>query len=346
MSSMRSRGQRPQAPGAGPKQRARAGLHPRNRHQGHYDFAALVAVCPALSDFVIRNPAAEQTIDFSDPAAVRMLNRALLHSQYGIAHWDLPAGYLCPPVPGRADYVHALADLLAADRGGVIPRGPALRVLDIGTGASCIYPLIGLSEYGWQFVGSDLDDGALAAAQRTLTRNPGLAAHIELRRQPKADQIYAGVLAAGEHFAVSLCNPPFHTSAAEAMAGSARKWANLGKAAGGPSSAVARNFGGRGRELWCQGGELRFVGQMIAESAASPAAVGWYSSLISRSAHLDDLRHQLQQVGAREVQTIAMGQGQKQSRFLAWSFLERAQRIAASSSRAAIAGGSRSMLSS
>lgn len=144
---------------------AKGQLHPRNRHQGRYDFPALIKACPALAEFVILNPYGKQSIDFANPAAVRVFNRALLAQLYGIQHWDIPPGYLCPPVPGRADYLHGLADLLATDNDGAIPRGAAVRVLDIGTGANCIYPLLGQADYGWQFLGADIDPQALASAQ-------------------------------------------------------------------------------------------------------------------------------------------------------------------------------------
>ena len=135
-------------------------MHPRNRHQGHYDFAQLVQSCPELAEFLIENPSGDSTIDFADASAVRVFNRALLRSQYGVQHWDLAEGYLCPPIPGRADYLHGLADLLGAH----LPKQP-VRVLDIGVGANCIYPLLGHASYGWQFVGTDIDANALSAAQ-------------------------------------------------------------------------------------------------------------------------------------------------------------------------------------
>ena len=51
-------------------------LHPRNRHQGRYDFPALIKGSPELAAFVIINPYGKQSIDFADPAAVRLFNRA------------------------------------------------------------------------------------------------------------------------------------------------------------------------------------------------------------------------------------------------------------------------------
>lgn len=303
------------------------GLHPRNRHQGHYDFEALVACAPELSAHLVTTPRGERSVDFSRPAAVRALNTALLRLQYGIDDWQLPDGYLCPPVPGRADYLHGLADLLAADHAGEIPRGPSVRVLDIGVGANAIYPLLGHAEYGWRFVGSDIDGAALAVAQRNLDRHPRWGSAIELRLQSRRACIFQGVVRSGEHFELSLCNPPFHASAAEAARGSQRKWNNLGK----PSSsrgAPALNFGGQANELWCAGGESAFLRRMIDESVRHAESVGWFTSLVAKAEHLPALRRQLQRLDARAAREVPMAQGNKRSRFLAWSFLDAAQRAA------------------
>ncbi|WP_440223686.1 23S rRNA (adenine(1618)-N(6))-methyltransferase RlmF [Dokdonella sp. MW10] len=303
----------------------RDALHPRNRHQGRYDFKRLVRACKPLEAFLIRMPAGTTSIDFSDPRAVRLLNRALLAADYGIAQWELPEGYLCPPIPGRADYVHALADLLAESRSGTIPRGPGVRLLDIGTGASAIYPLVAHAEYGWHVLGSDIDATALRAAETNVHANR-LDAAIELRRQASHTAIFEGVVRAGERFDATLCNPPFHASAADAARGSARKWRNLGR--GGSARRPALNFGGQSNELWCKGGEVAFVGRMIDESVAKRDQVLWFTSLVATSDHLRDLRARLARTGAVDVREIPMSQGAKQSRFLAWTFHAAAQRMA------------------
>lgn len=292
-------------------------IHPRNRHQGRYDFGALMAALPALAEFVSPNAWGDASIDFADPRAVRALNAALLKLQYGIAGWAIPAAYLCPPIPGRADYIHCLADLLAAD--GPIPRGEAVRVLDIGVGANCIYPLIGHAEYGWRFVGSDIDRGALNSAQATLEANPGYPEAIELRHQTSATRLFQGVIQPGEYFAASLCNPPFHASARDAAAGTERKWRNLGKGAPGAKS-PALNFGGQSRELWCEGGEEGFLCRMIEESADFRFQCRWFTALVSKATTLPSLQRALKRVGVRESRTLDMAQGQKKSRMLAWSF--------------------------
>ena len=297
-----------------------APLHPRNRHQGRYDFARLTAACPELAGCLTRNPEGDATIDFGDAVAVRALNRALLKVQYGVVHWDIPDGYLCPPVPGRADYIHGLADLLAGCNGGVIPRGPDVRVLDVGVGANCIYPLLGHAEYGWRFVGSDVDATALHAANATVVSNPGLDDAIELRHQSSRGRIFAGVVHDADRFDLTLCNPPFHASADDAARGSRRKSQNLN------IQNAPLNFGGQASELWCTGGEASFVRRMIRESVAIGTQVLWFSSLVSKSEHLADIRRQLQKAGACGMREAPMAQGNKQSRFVAWTFLDDAQR--------------------
>lgn len=299
-----------------------AGLHPRNRHQGRYDLAALVAASPALARFVVRTPDGERSLEFADPHAVKALNLALLALQYDIHGWDIPDGYLCPPIPGRADYVHHLADLLASGPGAAASRGPAVRILDLGVGANVIYPLLGHREYGWSFVGTDVDPRALDSAARTLAANPGLAAAVTLRLQPRRAAILDGVLAPGERFAACVCNPPFHASAAEARGGSERKWRNLGRAG---AARPVRNFGGQAGELWCPGGEAGFLGRLIAESARHRDAVGWFTALVSRSASLPGLIAALRAGGAAH-RVLEMGQGHKRSRILAWRFTGSAPR--------------------
>jgi len=291
------------------------GLHPRNRHHSRYDMNALCQSCPALRDFIISSPAGEPTVNFADPQAVKTLNKALLAHFYGVAQWDIPEGYLCPPVPGRADYIHHLADLLAADRGGVVPAEAT--VLDVGTGSNLIYPLIGVHEYGWRFTGSEIDPQAFASATAIINHNPGLSRAIRLRRQKEARAIFAGIIHKNEHYDATLCNPPFHDSAEAARAGSERKRRNLGQAADG-----ALNFGGQQQELWCEGGEVAFISKMIAESAQYARQVKWFTTLVSRGENLPPLYRALTAVGAVKVVKKEMAQGQKQSRFIAWSFLD------------------------
>jgi 23S rRNA (adenine1618-N6)-methyltransferase len=292
-------------------------LHPRNRNNRPYDFPELLSKYPELTRFVLRTKYGKDSIDFADPAAVRMLNTILLRHHYGIVYWELPEQYLCPPIPGRADYLHYAADLLAAENNGIIPRGRNISVLDIGTGANCIYPMIGNAEYGWMFTGTDIDPESIRSAQHIIDRNPGASKDISLRLQPNAENYFTGTIRENERFDLTICNPPFHSSMEQATAGTKRKWKNLG--AKGPAAGIL-NFGGRHHELVYPGGELNFVTGMIKESTAFADTVLWFSTLISRQSNLPLFREELHQVNAEDVRTIDMAQGQKKSRILAWTF--------------------------
>ncbi len=293
-------------------------LHPRNRFRDGYDFPALVVCHPALAPFTAPNAHGDVSIDYANPQAVKALNQALLKHAYGLKTWDVPPGYLCPPIPGRSDYLHHLADLLRGAGAG-IPRGDTVSVLDIGMGANCIYPLIGASEYGWRFVGSEIDPVALRWAKKLAAASP-VARLIECRLQSSAVACFSGVVKPDEFFDLSMCNPPFHASAAEAEASTRQKRRHLGAT---KATMSVLNFGGTCGELWCEGGELAFVQRMIAESAQLPDQVRWFTTLVSKSAHLPRLELALRAVNPAAVKIIEMAHGQKKSRILAWTFSER-----------------------
>lgn len=281
-------------------------MHPRNIHQERYDLRALSKACPELEAFVVKNKVGLDSINFEDDLAVRTLNRAILKHHYGIEHWELPGQFLCPPIPGRADYIHHLTDLFAP--------GAKLRGLDVGVGANCIYPLIGVSSYGWTFVGSDISADALASSTAIVEKNH-LEGSIELRLQKDPKKIFSGIIRPGERFDFTLCNPPFHASEEEALQGTNRKWKNLKRGAAGKL-----NFGGKSNELWCDGGERGFVLRMIEESAAFASSVTWFTSLISKEANVFPLEKRLKGLHCPRVMVIPMSMGQKKSRILAWSF--------------------------
>lgn len=294
-------------------------LHPRNQHREGYDFTRLVNQLPELEAFTHGSSEGQITIDFHDEQAVRALNKALLKAHYKVNFWDIPANYLCPPIPGRVDYIHHLADLLASDNNQVVPHGRNIKVLDIGTGANLVYPLTGQSEYGWHFTGVDIDPVAINVAQQICQFNN---LKINLKLQQKREDIFRGVIGQHDFFHLTLCNPPFHASTEAAKKGTRRKWKNLGKGA-----QDKLNFGGQNAELWCPGGEVKFIASMIEQSAEFADQCLWFSSLVSKRDNLKPLYRILENsVKCFEVKTIDMAQGQKVSRFIAWTFIKKSQR--------------------
>lgn len=303
------------------KEEEKENLHPRSRHRTSYDFKSLITCCPEIEKFVFVNKYNNETIDFANPNAVKILNKALLKQFYNISNWDIPANYLCPPIPGRADYIHYIADLLSTSNNNVVPKGKSIRILDIGVGANCVYPIIGNHEYDWSFVGSDVDSIAINSANKIVESNPSLK-NIELRKQNTAEHLFKGIIKPDDFFDATICNPPFHSSQAEAQAGTVRKVRNL---SGGKTKNPVMNFGGQNTELWCKGGEKEFISKMIKESVEFSANCFWFSSLVSKSENLKSIYYEIEKANAMEVKTIEMKQGNKISRFVAWTFLTKTQ---------------------
>ena len=317
-------------------------LHPRNKHRGRYDLDLLCKASSGLAKYVQPNAYGDLSIDFANAEAVIALNIALLVMHYDIAYWALPKPFLCPPIPGRADYVHYLADLLST--GLTSATGANVNILDIGTGANVIYPLIGQREYGWHFVGADINSIALQNAQAIVNANHGLTESITLRLQSNPAAIFKSIIQANDYFDATMCNPPFNASLKQAQIGSQRKLnnlaftsaknfeANIEKNLSGEikmnrklakaNKSPTLNFGGQAAELYCDGGEIGFLKKMISESVQFKSQCTWFTSLVSKAENLPKVYQALNIANALQVKTIDMSQGQKKSRIIAWSYLK------------------------
>ena len=294
-------------------------LHTRNLHRERYDLKLLVSTSPELAQYVKMNLYNDESIDFANPEAVKALNQALLKHYYGIEQWDIPEGYLCPPIPGRADYIHHVADLLCRKFYGKIPTGAHIKCLDVGVGANCVYPIIGNKAYDWTFIGSDIDEVSIASAQKIIDLNAVLHEKVELRLQANARDIFKGVLDKTEKIDVSICNPPFHASSEEARAGTIRKLSNLNLLDSEEEPVL--NFGGQNNELWTAGGEEKFLKTMMLQSLTFAKSCFWFTTLVSKQSNLKRAYETLKLISATEVATIPMGQGNKTRRLVAWTFL-------------------------
>lgn len=309
----------------GPKKPNDKGLHPRNLHRKGYDFPALIKAHPPLSPYVKTNLHGNLSIDFADPLAVKLLNASLLKKDYQINNWDIPEKTLCPPIPGRVDYIHYVADLLGLDLPSSKPtkKEAKIRLLDIGTGANGIYPLLACQIYGWHSVGSDINKNSLANVESIIGQNPSLKDRFTLRLQEDKNKIFDGIIQPDESFDISVCNPPFHASEEEAIKGSQRKIKNLAKNRAEQEStkkAPTLNFGGQEAELWCKGGEKLFLKKLIKESQVFASQCRWFSTLVSKNENVKPAQKLIRKLGASDIREIEMKQGNKITRILAWTF--------------------------
>mgnify|MGYP001194674642 FL=1 len=292
----------------------KATLHHNNKNRKQYDLLALVKEIPELEKYVKKNKDGEQTVDFSDPIAVKLLNKALLSHYYDVKFWKFPDTNLCPPIPGRADYIHHMSDLLDES----MRKGKTINCLDIGVGASCIYPIIGITEYNWNFIASDIDRKSIATAKKIISSNPNLKGKVDFRFQNDSNKIFEGILKEEDRIEITICNPPFHASRKEALEEQRKKVRNLtGKYHQNPKL----NFSGASEELIYEGGEYQFIQNMIKESAKYANNCVWFSTLVSKKKNLHGIYISLKRLKVHQIKEIEIITANKKSRIIAWTFM-------------------------
>jgi len=277
-------------------------MHPKNPFIQNYDLEKLSDAYPPLKDHIITNKYGNQSVKFGNAKAVLALNTAILKFAYGI-DWHLPAKNLCPPIPGRLDYLLHISDLLGK---------PAANILDIGTGANLIYPILGTCHFNWQCAASESDQEAMDHAKNIIDQNEILD-KIDLRLQKDPKKILDHIITEKDEFDAVICNPPFYKNKSEAEKNQSRKRKNL-------NLGTEKNFSGDANELWYPGGEASFVKKMAQESIHYKYQVNWFTSLVSSKETLKEISRAINAVKPKSSKVIEMNQGNKQSRFIAWTF--------------------------
>ncbi|KAJ0667876.1 putative 23S rRNA (adenine(1618)-N(6))-methyltransferase [Helianthus annuus] len=304
-------------------------IHPRNKYSDNPpDFTLLASLYPSFQPYVFYSREGKPKIDWKDFNATRELTRVLLLHDHSITWW-IPDGQLCPTVPNRSNYIHWIEDLLSSD---IIPNyhgdNNIIKGFDIGTGANCIYPLLGASLLGWSFVGSDVTDVALEWAEKNVKNNPQISKLIEIRKVDIEEEltnqntndggsytgppILLGVVKNNEKFDFCICNPPFFETMDEAGLN--------------PNTSC----GGTPAEMVCPGGEQAFISRMIQDSVQLKQSFRWYTSMVGKKSNLKSLISKLREVGVTVVKTTEFVQGQTSRWGIAWSFIPPTKKIISS----------------
>lgn len=284
-------------------------------HTNNYNFEVLIDNYPKLQPFVFKNKYGNLTINFSESKAVRALNTAILNTNYGINYWQFDDNNLTPPIPSRAAYIHLLKDLLLSSN-----LDGNIKVLDIGTGANCIYPLLGQSIYNWQFVGSDINKSSIKQAEKIIAKNK-LEDEVSIRFQSNPNQIFQGILTKTDIFTLTMCNPPFYKDETEANSATLKKLKGLNQ----DTNSINRNFSGISNELWYKGGEKAFLHNYLYESSLFKNKCFWYTTLVANKDNIKSMYASLDKLGAKIIKTLPINIGQKKSRVVAWTFINEDQ---------------------
>ena len=290
-------------------------MHKENPYIERYDFKSLTKHYSTLQKHVILNPAREQTIDFSVSRSVFELNKALLLADFKLEDYNLPIGYLIPPIPGRLDYLLHLQDFLSEKFN--IDTNSKVKGLDIGAGANGIYCILGAQHFNYTMVGAECDFKAVKIARANIKDTQTLQDKVEIRHQADKGCLFKNIIQSNEQFDFTVCNPPFHASKEDALKGSLKKINNLGTTTNRQEHLL--NFEGQANELWCNGGETLFIKRLIKESILFKDQVKVFSCLVSKSDNLPKIEKQLKKAKAN-FEVINMAQGQKKSRIVLWWF--------------------------
>ncbi|KAI0596792.1 hypothetical protein F4775DRAFT_584680 [Biscogniauxia sp. FL1348] len=250
-------------------------------------------------------------LDFNDPVSVMQLTKTLLRLDFGI-QVDLPMDRLCPPVPNRHNYILWLKALLDSSASSYLDQyDPARRVkgLDIGTGASLIYPLLGCAQRPWSFIATDVDSESLSYARKNAALN-SYQTRIRIVGRGITDPLVPLDELGEDAIDFVMVNPPFYTSEVELQDLARQKLRP-------PNSACT----GAPIEMVCEGGEVGFVKRIIDESLVLRERVQWYTSMLGKQSSLDALVDILKRNNITNYAVAAFIQGNRTRRWaIGWSF--------------------------
>ncbi|XP_061781797.1 RNA N(6)-adenosine-methyltransferase mettl16 [Nerophis lumbriciformis] len=281
-------------------------MHPRNRYKDKPpDFAYLASKYPQFQQHVNTNMTGRAVVNFKEPEAVRALTCTLLKEDFGLTI-EIPLERLIPTVPLRLNYIHWVEDLIDGQKQ---PR----RGIDIGTGASCIYPLLGATMNGWYFLATEVDDICFDYATRNVEQNR-LSDLVKVVKVPQKTLLMDALKEETEIvYDFCMCNPPFFANQLEA------KGVNSRNARRPPPSSV--NTGGV-TEIMAEGGELEFVKRIIHDSLQLKKRLRWYSCMLGKKCSLAPLKEELRKQGVPKVTHTEFCQGRTMRWALAWSFYD------------------------
>ncbi|XP_052612026.1 LOW QUALITY PROTEIN: RNA N6-adenosine-methyltransferase METTL16 [Peromyscus californicus insignis] len=285
-------------------------MHARNRYKDKPpDFAYLASKYPDFKQHIQINLNGRVSLNFKDPEAVRALTCTLLREDFGLSI-DIPLERLIPTVPLRLNYIHWVEDLIGHQDSD---KSTLRRGIDIGTGASCIYPLLGATLNGWYFLATEVDDMCFNYAKKNVEQN-NLSDLIKVVKVPQKTLLMDALKEESEIiYDFCMCNPPFFANQLEAQGVNSRNSRRP------PPSSV--NTGGI-TEIMAEGGELEFVKRIIHDSLQLKKRLRWYSCMLGKKCSLAPLKEELRIQGVPKVTFTEFCQGRTMRWALAWSFYD------------------------
>ncbi|ETN82298.1 hypothetical protein NECAME_02035 [Necator americanus] len=266
-------------------------------------------------------------VNFQEDGAVRSLAKALLKKDFDL-EVELPHGCLVPRVPQRLNYILFVEDLLELNH---IKKD--IVGIDIGTGASCVYALLGARWAGWRFVATEADKTAAMAAFNNVARN-GLSQLVKVVHVSEHSSSLIKDLArqfSDLQFSFCMCNPPFFQScetdkrfSVDTTSGSLLNECTTDSEEAERAPPRSATLARRG-ELEVEGGEVAFVGRLIDDSVLLQTQVSIYTTMLGKKSSITALSRRLSRIDGVRFTVSTLSQGRTQRWVLAWTFLPHIQ---------------------
>jgi 23S rRNA (adenine1618-N6)-methyltransferase len=169
------------------------------------DFLILIKEFPELKKYIIKydEKIEEFSFDWSNNDLSLLMTKSILNYYFNIKYYDIPKGFLIPPVPSRLNYLNLINELIKdIEKENIIG-------VDIGTGANIIYPILGNSVCDWKFICSEINNESYNNAKLILQKN-NLEENINLIKQENKNNIFVSIINQENKYTFSMCNPPYY----------------------------------------------------------------------------------------------------------------------------------------
>ncbi|XP_050295563.1 U6 small nuclear RNA (adenine-(43)-N(6))-methyltransferase [Anthonomus grandis grandis] len=281
-------------------------MHPRNIYKTPPDFKQLAIQFPDFQKYVKLDISGKPVFDFKDPNALRALSRTLLKKDFNL-DVEMPSNKLVPTIPLRLNYILWIEDLL-----GFIQKEGIVKGIDIGTGASCIYPLMAAKKNNWKMLATETDDESVVCARKNIEMN-NLQELITVKKV-SCDYIFKEALNVDEEFDFCMCNPPFFSSTQELHPFFKSRKQNRPH----PKNAFVASV----NEVVSKGGEVEFVQKIIKESREIGKKIKIYTSMVGQKSSLPILKKSLREAEVNSFKEVEFCQGNTTRWGLAWTFAD------------------------
>ncbi len=265
------------------------------------DFKFLSEEFPEFKKHVYINKYGGYSINWKNPNSIKELVKTILNKFFNITYYEIPENFLIPTLTSRYNYLNYINKLFTK----LEIENKEKILIDIGTGANLIYPLLGYKLYNWKFIASEINEDAINIGKKIIKEN-NLEKEILIIKQNDSKKIFENIINFNNKYLCSICNPPFFDINTEI------KKDNL-------YTDNEYNY----NEVYCEGGEIFFIKEMIKESYIYKKNIFLFSSLIGRKSNMKKIYSVMKNLKEMSLlKKITIKQGKNARWIIIWSFYD------------------------